>query len=644
MAKATFPETTGYESSQPADAGSLTEANFRNFLSALFQGDFAPLRPRAQSTPDMTIHVNPAYLNSFTAQVWGTGNSPFTYAGGNTSSFTAPSANPRIDIVYLTSAGALAVVTGAEAASPVPLWASVPKDGIPICLIYHKTTETTIVNYEDKDSNSTQGYIYQDIRPFLNLGGGASLSDMYTAQDNIALLAFRLAIQSSLSVQKFEDLIVDEYEDETGVDTGNSDATYDSTNDLYTPPSGDQTGSGSALSGGDGSGTGDSMTTEQDMAEFFSNTGSTDYGVGQTFTPASSYAISGFKFKVSENGSPDMVVKGRLYATSGGLPTGSPLAETANINAEDFSDYSTYAYYTFTFTTPYTLLASTMYAIVIERISGTPSGSNNCFIKRSSGSELANGRFIGQNSSSVWANFATDCDLVFEALVSLDKENAFDDDTDTYWASSQTSGSVSGAAYIGYDFGSGVTKALTGFTIKQHAADQAINSVKVQRSDNGSDWTDVETVSITADTSLQTKTFTNTTAARYWRLIANAETTSGAWQIEEVGLTMSSNMDLRSAAFTAEAAPTEGRIVIFEEDVDSVTINTDLLAYISRDGGTTYTQVTLVDEGDYETGKRILAGSVSISSQPSGTSMKYKLVSANLKNLKIHGTGLFWKS
>ena len=105
---------------------------------------------------------------------------------------------------------------------------------------------------------------------------------------------------------------------------------------------------------------------------------------------------------------------------------------------------------------------------------------------------------------------------------------------------------------------------------------------------------------------------------------------------------VTNNMTLISNAITAEVEPDNARAVIFEEDVDSITINTDLKFYITRDGGTTYTQLTLVDEGDYASGKRILVGNIDISGQPSGTTMKYKLESLNNKNLKIHGVAELW--
>ena len=41
-------------------------------------------------------------------------------------------------------------------------------------------------------------------------------------------------------------------------------------------------------------------------------------------------------------------------------------------------------------------------------------------------------------------------------------------------------------------------------------------------------------------------------------------------------------------AFTASSVPTTSRIVVFEENVDTPTLNTDIIASISRDGGSTF--------------------------------------------------------
>ncbi len=102
-----------------------------------------------------------------------------------------------------------------------------------------------------------------------------------------------------------------------------------------------------------------------------------------------------------------------------------------------------------------------------------------------------------------------------------------------------------------------------------------------------------------------------------------------------------------SNAFTASSAPTTSRIVVFQEDLSgspSGNLNTDIVASISRDGGSNFTSATLSDSG-YVTGasgQRILTGVATVSGQPSGTSMRWKLALANNQS-KIHGVSLQWK-
>jgi hypothetical protein len=98
-----------------------------------------------------------------------------------------------------------------------------------------------------------------------------------------------------------------------------------------------------------------------------------------------------------------------------------------------------------------------------------------------------------------------------------------------------------------------------------------------------------------------------------------------------------------STAFTASSVPTTSRIVVFEENVATPTLNTDIIASISRDGGSNFTTATLSDSG-YVTGssgQRILTGQATISGQPSGQSMRWKLALAN-NAVKIHGVSLQW--
>ena len=107
-----------------------------------------------------------------------------------------------------------------------------------------------------------------------------------------------------------------------------------------------------------------------------------------------------------------------------------------------------------------------------------------------------------------------------------------------------------------------------------------------------------------------------------------------------------SEMSLVSNAQTAQAQPDTARITVFTHpSTGTTTINTDIKAYASRDNGTTYTQITLADDGEYESGKKLLSGSADISGQPAGTSMRYKIETLNQSSSKItrlHGVSLQW--
>jgi len=132
----------------------------------------------------------------------------------------------------------------------------------------------------------------------------------------------------------------------------------------------------------------------------------------------------------------------------------------------------------------------------------------------------------------------------------------------------------------------------------------------------------------------------------YTATIADVRTLSS---FEGIGIqstattTATSSTTIVSNAFTAGSAPATSRLVVFQETVGSHSLNTDLVASVSRDGGSTFTTVTLADEGyiSGSSGQRILAGVATISGQPSGTSMRWKLALANNQS-KIHGVSLSW--
>jgi len=104
------------------------------------------------------------------------------------------------------------------------------------------------------------------------------------------------------------------------------------------------------------------------------------------------------------------------------------------------------------------------------------------------------------------------------------------------------------------------------------------------------------------------------------------------------------NMTLISETFIAVTDPENARIVLWEEDVDAVTIGTDIKAYISKDDGSTWAEVTLTNEGTVESPKKILSGIVDLTETGigSGTDIRYKIQTFNNKHLKAHATGLAW--
>ena len=116
----------------------------------------------------------------------------------------------------------------------------------------------------------------------------------------------------------------------------------------------------------------------------------------------------------------------------------------------------------------------------------------------------------------------------------------------------------------------------------------------------------------------------------------------------EEALTSAGNMTLVSNATTAATTPTTSDLIfLMDNNVGTATLNTDIKGFISRDGGSNFTEVTLVDEGTYSGNTKIVvAHDVDISSQPSGTSMKYKIQTLNqsgTKITKVSAVHLGWK-
>ena len=107
-------------------------------------------------------------------------------------------------------------------------------------------------------------------------------------------------------------------------------------------------------------------------------------------------------------------------------------------------------------------------------------------------------------------------------------------------------------------------------------------------------------------------------------------------------------MVLQSDATTAEAGTTDTAdvVILYTPFAGTTTLNTDLVAAVSRDNGTTFTNVTLTGKGSYSGTTQIAtAHNVDISGQPAGVAMKWKISTPNnalAKQTRINGVSLGW--
>jgi hypothetical protein len=114
--------------------------------------------------------------------------------------------------------------------------------------------------------------------------------------------------------------------------------------------------------------------------------------------------------------------------------------------------------------------------------------------------------------------------------------NAFDNNNTSRFDSSQTAATVTDA-WIGYDFGAATTHHIQQMRFRTWSnASYNVSSVKASYSDDGTNWTDYQTIAVATTVSTWITLTLNATAThRYWRIRANAAL--GAiyrWRVSEV--------------------------------------------------------------------------------------------------------------
>lgn len=169
---------------------------------------------------------------------------------------------------------------------------------------------------------------------------------------------------------------------------------------------------------------------------------------------------------------------------------------------------------------------------------------------------------------------------------------------------------------------------------------------RCQGSNNGSDWTTLQTSAAMADHTGTEKvelSWTNTTAYRYLRVwyegsvgIGNGTGWFDVAEVEWYVNPVASNITLVSTAQETVAAPTGGTLMLIIEPVEAITMGTDVKTYLSRDGGTTNCEVTLTKADGITplVGYETWIGDVTFTGA-TGTSATYKLQSFNTKSFNV---------
>ena len=211
--------------------------------------------------------------------------------------------------------------------------------------------------------------------------------------------------------------------------------------------------------------------------------------------------------------------------------------------------------------------------------------------------------------------------------------------------------------WVGKDAGSGVIQTCSNWSARgsnDYGWNNTSNgscTIALESSDDNVTWTEEATGTTSSVPGTIGGSITETSAHRYWRV--KFKSGSGDMRCADFSLygvkstvTYNSSMSLVSNATTASSAPTTGDIVMtYTNGSGTATVGTDLKAYISRDNGTTWTQATLSSDGTTGGHTILTAHNVDISSQPSGTSMRYKIETLNQsasKETRIQAVSLGW--
>lgn len=121
-----------------------------------------------------------------------------------------------------------------------------------------------------------------------------------------------------------------------------------------------------------------------------------------------------------------------------------------------------------------------------------------------------------------------------------------------------------------------------------------------------------------------------------------AEDSNSGFVLRYTYLQLASGFDLVSLAKTIDEQVNTATVIVQLKENEAITINSDVVAKVSRDDGATQTTGLLDHIVDKADGTKIYAAfNIDISEQPDGTDMRFEISVLNSKDIAVAGAGLF---
>lgn len=236
---------------------------------------------------------------------------------------------------------------------------------------------------------------------------------------------------------------------------------------------------------------------------------------------------------------------------------------------------------------------------------------------------------------------------------------SFDSNTSQAFASASYLNTAGALGNVGKDWGSGnshivgkiVAYGTTDFGFGNGTAN--INLL-LEGSNNGSSWTTLFSTTFANANSAIVKTFTNsdgiivTTAYRYHRVSVTDTGGTGFPKMAELQFydyvaPVANNMTLVTAAQTSDSSVSNCRVLIELDNTASPTLNTDLTAEVSCDGGANWANASLSAVTSYSgtSAQRRVVESVDQScGANTGTDFRARIKTLNNKSVPIYGVSV----